>query len=502
MSNFQDPNAQQNFDPNQQWQAPQQNHQPIVTAADAAAAAGAAALGQQQFNGNLGLPPGFNPNQLNGMPGFGLIDPNSVKQEKLAPGQINMSPGQNPGMSPNMMNGGLNRQQLGLSPNGLGLNGMPGGMQSGFQGGMPGGLPPGLGMPPGGMPAGMGAMLGGMGEMLGGLMGDPSMMGGMFSPGSGKMGMNGKARSRKLDKEEEESLSPEERERRERERRMANNQRERLRVRDINEAFKDLGRMVQMHLKSDKPQTKLVILHQAVQVILALEHEVRDRNLSPRAAALKRREEEKLMSMGGPGMPQMPGFPPGLGNPFEPPGAKRPRTDSGIPGYPGGPDFGLGAGLSQMMGQIGGPQIGGMLPGMPIASFGQMPQVQIGQPPIQIGQLQNNNQTQNQMPLQNQMPTQDQLQLNQIPQNQLQQNQIPQNQIQQNQPQNQLQNQVHNQIQNQNQNPNNNQVPAQIPQTTVSSSNQAQIQAQQNVKEANNQANNAPNSTVVDNDKK
>ena len=87
--------------------------------------------------------------------------------------------------------------------------------------------------------------------------------------------MNGKARNRKLDKEEEESLSPEERERRERERRMANNQRERLRVRDINEAFKDLGRMVQMHLKSDKPQTKLVILHQAVQVILALENEVR-----------------------------------------------------------------------------------------------------------------------------------------------------------------------------------------------------------------------------------
>mgnify|MGYP003328648295 CR=1 FL=1 len=80
---------------------------------------------------------------------------------------------------------------------------------------------------------------------------------------------------RKLDKEEEESLTPEERERRERERRTANNQRERLRVRDINDAFKDLGRMVQMHLKSDKPQTKLVILQQAVQVIHGLENEVR-----------------------------------------------------------------------------------------------------------------------------------------------------------------------------------------------------------------------------------
>lgn len=56
---------------------------------------------------------------------------------------------------------------------------------------------------------------------------------------------------------------------------MANNARERLRVRDINEAFKELGRMVQLHLKSDKPQTKLLILHQAVAVILSLEQQVR-----------------------------------------------------------------------------------------------------------------------------------------------------------------------------------------------------------------------------------
>ncbi|XP_064820149.1 transcription factor 4 [Oncorhynchus masou masou] len=74
---------------------------------------------------------------------------------------------------------------------------------------------------------------------------------------------------------------------------MANNARERLRVRDINEAFKELGRMVQLHLKSDKPQTKLLILHQAVAVILSLEQQVRERNLNPKAACLKRREEEK-----------------------------------------------------------------------------------------------------------------------------------------------------------------------------------------------------------------
>ena len=47
-----------------------------------------------------------------------------------------------------------------------------------------------------------------------------------------------------------------EREERERQRRMANNARERLRVRDINEAFKELGRMTQMHMKNDKPQVR------------------------------------------------------------------------------------------------------------------------------------------------------------------------------------------------------------------------------------------------------
>ncbi|CAG5867052.1 unnamed protein product [Menidia menidia] len=96
------------------------------------------------------------------------------------------------------------------------------------------------------------------------------------------------------DNNDDEDLSPEQKMERERERRMANNARERLRVRDINEAFKELGRMVQLHLKSDKPQTKLLILHQAVAVILSLEQQVRERNLNPKAACLKRREEEKV----------------------------------------------------------------------------------------------------------------------------------------------------------------------------------------------------------------
>jgi len=47
------------------------------------------------------------------------------------------------------------------------------------------------------------------------------------------------------------------------------------------------------HLKSDKPQTKLGILNLAVEVIASLEQQVRERNLNPKVACLKRREEEK-----------------------------------------------------------------------------------------------------------------------------------------------------------------------------------------------------------------
>uniref|UniRef100_A0A4W3H262 Transcription factor E2-alpha n=1 Tax=Callorhinchus milii TaxID=7868 RepID=A0A4W3H262_CALMI len=100
-----------------------------------------------------------------------------------------------------------------------------------------------------------------------------------------------------ISQDDDEHLPPEQKAERERERRVANNARERLRVRDINEAFKELGRMCQLHLNNDKPQTKLLILHQAVSVILNLEQQVRERNLNPKAACLKRREEEKVSAV-------------------------------------------------------------------------------------------------------------------------------------------------------------------------------------------------------------
>lgn len=86
--------------------------------------------------------------------------------------------------------------------------------------------------------------------------------------------------SSSLDNEDDEDVPPEVKMERERERRVANNARERLRVRDINEAFKELGRMCQLHLSHDKPQTKLLILHQAVNVILNLEQQVRGQSAS------------------------------------------------------------------------------------------------------------------------------------------------------------------------------------------------------------------------------
>ncbi|XP_072748560.1 transcription factor 4-like isoform X3 [Anoplolepis gracilipes] len=111
----------------------------------------------------------------------------------------------------------------------------------------------------------------------------------------------GTKRSRRYSSADEDCDDPGTKAVREKERRQANNVRERIRIRDINEALKELGRMCMTHLKTDKPQTKLGILNMAVEVIMTLEQQVRERNLNPKAACLKRREEEKAED--GPKLP-------------------------------------------------------------------------------------------------------------------------------------------------------------------------------------------------------
>jgi len=91
----------------------------------------------------------------------------------------------------------------------------------------------------------------------------------------------------------DESLPPEQRIRRERMRRSANNARERIRIREIDEAVKELGSVCMTHLQTQKPQTKLDILNVAVEVIVDLEHLVRERNLNPKVSCLNRRDEEE-----------------------------------------------------------------------------------------------------------------------------------------------------------------------------------------------------------------
>ena len=139
----------------------------------------------------------------------------------------------------------------------------------------------------------------------------PSSSGGT---GAGK-NKRGRKIARQLVEESEEddpNLPPEVKAVREKERRSANNARERIRIRDINEALKELGRICMSHLMSDKPQTKLGILNMAVEVIMNLEQQVRERNLNPKVACLKRREEEKADGSGL-APPQGPGPAPNLG---------------------------------------------------------------------------------------------------------------------------------------------------------------------------------------------
>jgi len=135
----------------------------------------------------------------------------------------------------------------------------------------------------------------------------------------------GRPRTKKAKKAEDamdDSLDSDDKERKENERRYTNNQRERVRIRENNEALKELGRICSIHMKSDKPMTKLGIMNHAVELIVSLEQQVRERNLNPKVACLKRREEPSTSENWSPPPNMMAGvassMSPGIPNSFSP----------------------------------------------------------------------------------------------------------------------------------------------------------------------------------------
>ena len=162
-----------------------------------------------------------------------------------------------------------------------------------------------------------------------------------LQPSSSTPATRGRPRAKKTVKPgnaelaEDDSIDDDEKNMKDTDRRWTNNQRERVRVKDINEALKELGRICHTHLKSDKPMTKLGVLNHAVDVIMQLEQQVRERNLNPKVACLKRREE----GSGSEGWTPPPGAGPShamINGPVGLSYSPSPATPSGYagPGYP------------------------------------------------------------------------------------------------------------------------------------------------------------------------
>lgn len=132
---------------------------------------------------------------------------------------------------------------------------------------------------------------------------------------------NGTGSGRGKRKKTDEAPDPLHRMVKEKERRVSNNSRERMRIRDINDALTELGRVC-MSLKpmgkanAEKPQTKLGVLNMAVDVIMQLEKKVRDRNLNPSTVALQHRTSTAVPP--NPSSSSATGSAPSFQNPFPP----------------------------------------------------------------------------------------------------------------------------------------------------------------------------------------
>jgi len=111
-----------------------------------------------------------------------------------------------------------------------------------------------------------------------------------MSPGSVRVTSSSSGKGGKRKKAMSEASGDDENPENGKDRRYSNNARERMRIRDINDALNELGRVCMMLKpnKNDKPQTKLGVLNMAVDVINSLETQVRDRNLNPSAVCLNR----------------------------------------------------------------------------------------------------------------------------------------------------------------------------------------------------------------------